>query len=487
MKKQYFRIFTLFAVAFFSLKSAPVTLTQNDFYPLHSTFYPFDFLNENAKEYEKGTTKTRINERMRFTISGFGQKADRARDQNKVDVPAGDVRGRWNMLGLLYGTAPSGQSLPSRLTTAAAATYQDGQRLDHENYSDVNDNLGHFSIPLKYRKVGARFGFHTRILQDFVVSVEGGLADIKQIYTSFNNTGAPSAVTTDSSGTTTAITINPQDIYGSNTPSGIDTDLATDRATIADQLMDPHELIFEDLGYDIKDFHTQGAEDCFISFLWRHNFHVNNALEEEVEYDDDEDDNWEEFIFTPFFKVTGILAIGKDQDPNLAFSIPFGNNGHHGVSLATGFSMDFYESIEFAFDAGTSHFFKREISGMRVPNDERQTGVFPFKTDVSYDPGKTWHFSVGMNAYRFMDKLSCYAQYLFVTHSKDTIKLLTQDAAFVPNILEDQTKYAIQAANFGFTYELSPHIKFGFAWQAPISRRGAYKTNTFVLTLAGTF
>ena len=164
-----------------------------------------------------------------------------------------------------------------------------------------------------------------------------------------------------------------------------------------------------------------------------------------------------------------------------------GNNGHHGVALLTGFSMDFYETVEVTWAAGTTHFFKRDIPEFYLPTDERQTGVFPFKTDVAYDPGKTWNFSFTMNAHQFLDKLSCYAQYLFINHSKDTITPITEDSAWKPAVLEDQTKWTVQAVNVGFNYHLSPNMRFGFAWQAPIARRGAYKTNTIGLTMAGTF
>ncbi|MFS8506730.1 MAG: hypothetical protein LVQ75_01185 [Candidatus Babeliales bacterium] len=477
MKKQLYSYLILVIFAYQTrIYSTTATITQHDFYPLHATLYPFDFLNEQRKAAIKGMTHHPMPERMRFCATAFGQKATLGRDQDKVECPAGDIHGRWNMVGLTYGTVPTGHTLPALLTAAAGQTYQDGQLLSHENYSDVNDHLGHFSIPLRYIKMGARFDFSVRIFSDIVLQVQTGIADIKQTHTKFLDQGDPLVYTT-------AIPV--QDIYGS---TAAPADLVADRATIANWLMDPHELIFEQMGLNIQDFHATGPEDVLLSLIWRHNFAINKPGS--YDQSDDEfnrDHEWSQFIMTPFFKVTGIVGIGKEKDQTKAFSIPFGNNKHNGVSIATGLSMDFYETIEFTWQAGASHFFKRDISGMYVPNDERQRGVFPFKTDVSYAPGKTWFFTCALNAYHFMEKLSFYTEYIYTSHAKDTVKLLTPDTAFKPHVLEDHTKWAVQAMNIGFNYDFSPYMKAGFTWQAPLVRRGAYKTNTLAVTLAGTF
>jgi hypothetical protein len=477
MKKKFYSYLLLVCCLYqIALFATVPTATQHDFYPLHATLYPFDFLHEQHKAEIKSMTRHAMPERIRFCATAFGQKATLGRDQDKTECPAGDIYGRWNMVGLTYGTVPTGKTLPVLLTAAAAQTYQDGQLLSYENYSDVNDHLGHFSIPLRYIKMGARFDFSVRIFSDIVLQVETGIDDIKQTHTKFLDQGDPLVYTT---------TIPVQDIYGN---TAAPADLVADRATIATYLMDPHELIFEQMGLNIQDFHATGPEDVFLSLIWRHNFVINKPVSyAQSDYEFNDNNEWSQFIMTPFFKVTGVIGIAKEKDNTKAFSIPFGNNKHNGLTISTGLSMDFYETIEFAWQAGASHFFKRDITNMYVPNDERQRGVFPFKTDVSYAPGKTWFFTCALNAYHFMDKLSFYSEYVYTSHSKDTITLKTPDSAFKPYVLEDQTKWAIQAMNIGFNYDFSPYMKAGFTWQAPLVRRGAYKTNTLAVTLAGTF
>lgn len=493
MEKKFLNIvFLLFAVSQ-SLQAAPPTITQNDFYPLHTTQYPFGFLNTNRKEFEKGNARQSIFERMQLTTSVYGQKATRGHNQDKVHdentdsnasdykdgVPIGDIYGRWNMLGLLYGSAPTGQTRAALLTTAAAQTYHDGQRLDHTNYSDSQDWLGHFTIPLEYRKMGARFQCATRVFNDVVLQLEGGITDIKQSYSKFTDLGRNKQETLEGA---------PQSVYGSSTTAIQAADVKTTINTIETNLMDIHDQVFSQMGLNIKDFHETAAEDVFVSLIWRHNHHVNVTDDDVVhDYEYENDEEWGKFVLTPFFKLTGIIGIGKERDNTKAFSIATGNNGHHGVNLTFGFGMDFYKSIEVTWEAGVTNCFKRRIAGLYVPTDERQTGVFPFKTDVDYEPGKTWHFSFAMNAHHFTDKLSCFAQYTFVNHARDSISLVTADSAFKPAVLEDVTKWSVQAANIGFNYDLSPHMAIGLTWQAPITRRGAYKTNAVMLSLIGTF
>ena len=87
-----------------------------------------------------------------------------------------------------------------------------------------------------------------------------------------------------------------------------------------------------------------------------------------------------------------------------------------------------------------------------------------------------------MNAYHFIDKLNIYAEYTYLNHGRNTVTLITPDNAFIPSRLEDDTNYKIQMANIGLNYDLSPNTTIGFLWQAPLSQRGTYKTNTFMLS-----
>ncbi len=490
------------------------TLTQNDFDPLESTQYRYGFLNENLKAVEKNITNTTLYERLKLTISPFAQKATRSRDDKKNETYAGNLHGPWNIIGLTYGNAPAGQTFsPTLLAARNNATYQDGTPINFNGYTDTQQNLGFFSVPLKYQKIGIRFGLETRILSDFVISVHGGLANIKQrpgisnadialtngdnstatsgnvpgpvvpigpfinrelrqLYTAATPPAVPAPPTTP------LYVVQLQDYYGTPTPGGgAIVSVVPDITTVETYLVQQYQKIFNEIGLNIAEFDETGPEDLYASFVWRHNFFINTDSAQE----------YAPFIMTPFLKIIASAAVGKEVDPSVAFSMPFGNNGHHAISVNTGFSMDFYETIEISWQAGATHFIKADVAGMFLPTDDFQQAIYPFKTNVTVAPGKTWFFSIGMNAYRFLDKLSFFGEYVYTAHSQDTITLLKQDSAFKPDRLISDTIWKIQAVNIGLNYELSPHLTFGAAWQAPITQQSAYKTNCIMLTLAGLF
>lgn len=454
-------------------------------FPPFSTKYHFDIMNSENKEVLKDKDIKGIFERAQFSSTFIGQKATTARDLNKVSVLAGDVHGRLNMVGLLYGDVPSGQNRPTILTdainlrlygldglSAADLLAQHGLVtadlvLGNDYFTDKTQKFGFFSLPVKYRKVAGRFKASVRILDDFVVTVQAGVADMKQTVTLYVDK------------TLTLTDDNYQDIYHGNILAN-SANFAIDRSVVETNLMDQYVQIFTALGVNGEDWQDTGAEDVSISLAWRHNIRINK---------DEDPKDWARFVLTPHFLLAGTFGAGQASDPDVLLSLPFGNNKHHAFHFAGGFNVDFYESVEVSFEAGATHFFDRTYT-TRVPTSEFQSVLFPYKTTVKVEPGATWHVSIGMNAHHFVDKLSMYALYTYVQHLTDTITIPTPPSPtnpFIPRKLEDQTLSKVQNARVGFNYDLSPNMTFGFLWQAPIAQRASYKATTIALSAIFTF
>lgn len=480
----------LLTCSIFPLYALNVTLNQNDPYQLHNSKYTLNFLSEHHREVEKGDSAHFCDERMRLSITPFAQKAQMATNRTSTmitdagttsiipgtitpgDVNAGDVWGRWNFLGLLYGTIPQRQTQPAILQNAAAQAYQDGQLLNYANYTDVKKELGFLSIPLRYRKLGIRFDYSVRLFSDLIVSMETGFASIKQMSSGPLNVGRIAITASATPGTNL---IKPSsDVYG----NGAFATLVPDQNTVETALIDPYLDVLAALGLDASAYNELAAEDTFVSCMWKHHFYANEELDEK---------DWPHFILTPFFKITGTIPTGKIKTQHKLFSLPSGNNGHVGVSMTTGFTLDFFDSIEIGWQAGAAHFFRQNIKGVYLPTHEYQSGIFPYKTDVSSKPGKTWFFSGGFNAYHFNDKLSCSLEYIFVNHQQDLITLLTPDAAFKPEKYAELTAWKVQSLAVGFNYDLSPHLCAGLSWQIPLDQVAAYKTSTLSCSIIGTF
>lgn len=443
-------------------------INQNDPYPQYSSEYPLSFLGIGYKENNKGRSATVEEETCHFSFAPFGQRALSAVNNQKNSLPSsssgtpnlGDLRGRWSMIGLLYGSIPQGETQPALLTAAAAQTYQDGQRLNNLNYKDINNQLGFFSVPLTYKKVGIRCEGQFRFARVFVLGVQAGFADIKQTTSPFQDQSSSAGPVSN--------------IYGN---TGNITDLKPDIGTVQQFLTDlpVAQQIFDQLGYNTRNFNKSGVEDLFVSLTWRDHIFFNTGKDKKKE--------WSSFCIMPFITLKGSFGVGDKKKTADLFGLPFGNNGHHSVQLSGGLSFDFTETLEMSTHFGGTHYFKRKITDMYVPTSKGQRGIFPYTADVNYEPGKSWFFTVGCNSHHFLDKLSMYAEYYFIQHEKDSITVINNDPAFVPSVLEDLTVFTVQGLNLGATYDLSENVCLGAVWQFPVNLRNAYETNTITANL----
>ncbi len=452
--------------------SAPVgllnafpTLNYNDAYPLYSTFYPSSILNVSRKESMKVENGgTGISEMFQFSLTPFGQKATLARDLEKNVAFLGDVRGPLNMMGLLYGNLPTGVIQPPLLQTAAAQIFQATPAITFADpdYTDETWQFGFFTQPLKYRKVGLRGQIAVRFY-DFVISVQGGVADLRQTFSEMNN----------QTNNTTSV---PGNVY----PAG--TIVSTpqwnqDQANCNQYLMEPYREIFKELGVSASTVQQAGQEDVTILLTWLHNFPVN------IHRDPEE---WSHFIFTPFIQFGASLAAAEATNIAKLYDLPLGNNKHNALQFNAGICLDFFETIELDIQGGVTHFYSR-TSLQRVPTSTLQSTLFPYVTNVKCSPGNSWFMAFGTNAYHFLDNLSAYVQYVYMAHLHDHNELVVPDPAFVPEQLDNISQFKVQLANFGFNYDISPNFSLGFGVQYPLARRGAYKAETFLLNLTLTF
>lgn len=421
---------------------------KNDPYPVFTTLQPHHYLNTYHTDDLKGWKTYFIRERFALSLSPFGQNADTGKNIKNEQVPLGDLEGRWYMLGLLFGATPQGQTLPPVLATARAAlfpTIPPGTPIDPQ-IIDPNEQFGYFSIPLTYRKRGLRVEFETMLCGDVGLQVQGGVADICQTVTAFNNL--------------TPNNFTPPQTFPNLTTANVNTFIMNQRKNIEQQL-----------GRDFGNFHQFSLEDIRLNLFWRHAYLINEYRE-----------SWPTFLLIPFVTVGFSGAVSKKRDYAFAFSVPFSNNDHNAFGAEGGLNFDFAETIEVGGHAGITYFFGKDISGFPVPTHECQSGIFPFTTDVSFHPGYNWHFGLKMNARHFLGKLSFYFQYVLINHQDDKITLKKPDPAFLPEILEARSTWKVQVANMAFNYDISPHISLGFLWQAPLSQRNAYRSSTVMFS-----
>lgn len=495
------------------------SLAKNDPYPMFTTLDPHEFLQTQDKLLLKGMIdqENYWKEHVSISVSPFSQSARCGKtfcgdsflgiDNRCVNNPCnrigrpvpielGDIAGRWNMLALLFGPVPQGQELPPLLQEAQTALFDGPPTIDDIAAIDPEQLFGCFSVPLKYKKQGVRFDFEANIYCDLCVGLQIGVADITQcvpqtfvMTTTINNT-------TDRNGTyydtrrlgfidLTCSAGDPCDNRpicpiptSSTTPPDCDgtfecTDLTAKAVQCA--LMNKLAGIADEIGLDIGSFDKTSIEDVRLRLYWRHAYPATRC-----------NDSANPLVI-PYFLLEGSLATGKKAQPYKAFSLPFGNNGSNSIAFTGGVNFDLPETVEFGMEAGFTHFFKEDFCDFRVPTFEGQTGIFPFSTAVSVQPGNNWHFAAKMSAYHFLECLSFWFQYVIVHHQRDNICLKNPDPAFLPHVLEERSAFQSQLGNFALNYDITPYISIGFLWQAPFVQRNSYRSTTYLFSVNSFF
>jgi hypothetical protein len=364
------------------------------------------------------------------------------------------------MIALLFGAFPKGVTTypggPTGFLSTAfanllcssddpAVCLTEQGHFNNERFIDPEQLFGYFSFPLKYRKRGVRFEMAARFYKNFGIRIQTGFSQIRQV-----REGTVDLTT----GTFEGLSAEDVDLY----------------------LMDQLDNIACQMGINLCNFIETSMEEVRFNLFWRQAFEINKEAESD----------WVRFLLIPYCEVAGSVSPGKSQNYSQLFSVPFGNNTHPSTGLTAGINFNFLETIEIGGEVAWTHFFAKD-SCRPIPNSKFQTNLFPFKTNVSIQPGDNWHFCARMAAYHFIDKLSMFFEWYVLDHQQDHICLKEPDPAFLPGVLECTTSFKVKLGNAGFNYDLSPNIGVGFLWQIPFSQRNAYRSSTLMAGFNLTF
>lgn len=484
-------ILLLSTVALFCVSlQGSTNLINSDPIPLYSAEYPFDFVSMWEREYYRGLDDTPHYERFAISISPFRQTADQGRDIYKNRVEIGDIRGRWNMLGIFYPTDTPGtlneadpcDVLPELgLQLVGSGTCIGVEYICDPTFtcssvvnpslSDPKKQVGFFSIPIAYRRYGVRFQLDLRLFAGFGLRVQTGVADVTQTVTAWND------LTLTSTGTAL--------VGDCSVPGCIDSTLNC-KKLISQSIMDQRELIAKKLNVSIRDYQKTGMEDTRIDLFWQGVYPINAEC-----------DGWPYFLFVPYVSFEAVIPTSDCIDPRCLFAVPLGNNGHTGLGFLAGMDFDFIDSIEIGIQGGFTRFNTRRYHQVPVPTSELQAGIFPFKADYDLSPGTNWEFTANMKAHYFLDRFSAFLQYQVVNHNKDCFTNVAmrdcscQLSDTVPPALtkkmRELSEWRVHVFNVSLTYDISPHCSFGLLWQAPVSRTNAYRSSTVLWSVIGRF
>lgn len=469
------------------LEARTTSAFNQDVYPIFTTKEPRFLLNKAIAFYKEEDDRSyqELRDHVELHIAPFGITADRGRTSNGLlpfevtedgfpdnlptgfssrFVPLGDLKGRTNLIALLFGAEPAHQNLPPVLQTAKQIIFGpilDGNgNIDDADYIDPQENLGCESIYFKYSKRGIRFSLDGRFSKDFGGSIELGVVSAKHSLQKIVDKTKHKDENADDFNPTVPQTVPPK----------IDDSI---KEKVQGYLADEFFTILSELDQVLTDNTSRTSiESVECSLFWRHVFELM------PEYDD-----WLNVLLIPYIEGTATVSPGAKKRPFVVYDPVFGNNQHSAVGFTAGLYIDFIETIYIETAFGYMHFFSHDFDNVPVPTSPYQINLYPFSTDISVKPGANWHFAFKMGCDQFVEKLSCYVEYVMIEHKKNSVKLRTDDSAFFPGALEESSPFKVKLCNISISYAFSPNASVGFLWQVPISQRNAPKSTMIMLSL----
>ncbi|MBU4269841.1 hypothetical protein KJ644_02715 [Candidatus Dependentiae bacterium] len=459
------------------------TLMYNQYDPF--AYHTIQGTNKYYKKIESGSIEAGLH------ISPFYQTTSHARNKEGEKTPEGDIFGWWNMAGLFYGRnnaqtliSASSTIKPFALEQAVGgdqpyipdATTQgyyprlsdawrvlDNQRENNPPVSDFDekDLVYDYTLSSSFNSSAYKAKMPTTYVDTEKMGIRLELNFVSKIGLGLNiKTGLVDYRTTPSFGL----------------PAGVDdTDMVYKYLTKYEKM----DAICKELGLDIASRQEINLEDTFVQLYYRDAFKLMDRDDEHV------------VNLVPYLAVGAWLPTGKEKNPDVAFSLPTGNNGFWGITVDGSINFDIPDAVQLGVGGGFAHFFKRTLNNQRIANDKNQQGIFPWKARVTIDPGVSWYFNASVYAPYFIDDFSAYLDVIYLKHHRDEIKMNESDSSrnayFLPEINEKNAEWRSTMFQGGVNYEFTPGLQVGLGFQTHMNGRLVYRNTTIMGTISFIF
>lgn len=402
---------------------------------------------------------------LEFITSPYYQHSYKALNKERKGVPLGDMHGRANMLGLLLGFKNSAGSAylndkykldDATNNTVLHKAYEniyvvtDGKKyLDKKDmsadpgYQDLNKKEGHLSSLLDYERVGVRGMVNYSLDAGLGFCLKGGVAQyrVKPVYTA-----------------------NPETELTGDLLDAINNNLMT---SVQIRKIEK-ELNIKILG----EIEESGFEDASAELYWRRPYKLKDSEGDLVA------------LAIPYIGVGAIIPVADKKVSGSTWSQSLGNNGFYGITGTVEVAFDFPGMVKISV-GGTGTFFEEQDMGLQhVPTSQYQQILYPWKTTVTKRLGNQWKVYGAMRANQFVENMNAYFDFQYIINERDKVTLTGKDKAFfLPQKLADESYSDAQLFSFGLDYEITEHLKFGFAVQSLFTGKHAWKTTTVLGSL----
>ncbi|MBT4594303.1 hypothetical protein HOD08_00280 [bacterium] len=414
---------------------------------------------------------------IEFNISPYRHRIKNAYDKFGKQTRLGNMLGKWNWLGILYGTeipvSGVGTSTAYNETTKAhyvhlttqprlyAARDNLGTMTSTARPDPALETSGFYDVDYQLERLGVRGSVCVDVMDGIQLSVRGGICDYR-ITPSYND---PFDITKNT------------DFTSSSDPT------VGHHADILTYMMKPdyREDIAKELGINMESYRKVVAEDVTALLSARQTMFLKSKTGDEV------------VKFCP--RVTGgiIMPTGQLKDQDIIHSMSTGNSDVMGGVVEAAIDLDFVNTVEFSVCGGYTFFSTSTASRtVRVPNDRAQSGIYPWKCPVKIKRGDTWHLNVAMKARDFIKGAHFFCDYSWIVHRRDEITLngtATENEFFTiaPAKMAEESEWRNDMFHVGLLFDVTPDLNIGIG--AQVSRGGihSYRTHTMIGTVGFTF
>ncbi len=493
--------FVVCCLASQTLEGYLTRLTNNDPYPLFASSDPYEFLARCYKNDLEDYCEPCNAGCFRMAFSGFRQSALAGTDMEEVeDTPLGDLKGRWNMIGLFYDPNAadvliSGLDLVTSFTSCITDSPLNINLLTDPAGADPKQQFGFLSVPILYRKYGSRFIGEFALPCGFSLELRGGLVQVWQepkfVDLSCTATGQTCPVR-DCTGTDNTIqnfpnscppvnTLSEQGVTATNCVNAnccIDVPRCECKTLVIDKIIKRKDLIEDLLGFKADEslftsapFVQTGLEDTEINVNWLQLFPVNKGRAD-----------WPFFVLMPFASFGITIPTGTRVNKANLFALPTSNNGHWSYGGNFGMTIDFVDAFTIGGELGFTGFTPRVYNRFPAPTQQLQSGVFPEIVSMRVSPGFNWHAAVYFGSYRFLDRFSAWGQYAVISHQRDHFQLVSRtfhpdNTPILFDKLKQESSFRVHYVNVALNYEISPNCQLGVVWQIPVFQQNAYRSS----------
>lgn len=417
---------------------------------------------------------------LAIAVVPYYQYAKNAKNSKNAKVSLGDRGGFLNMLGLLINDDPSSYGTGHKFAdltdetvlhtayktihTHVAETPADaiflGSTYEPLDSSDTRVNWGKYTTSTNFSRIGARLSLDYCFFNGVAISLLGGVAEY-----SFKQPVYTANPTFDSGG------VASNAAFAGSPPAFLADVIQPKLMSQARQ-----KEIGTMLGIDFTGGKDTGVEDTTVELSWRKG----------IAFKDQEGD----LVLTaiPLVALSATLPTAEKKVVGKLFDVALGSDGFYGFTGLAEVSFDFPGMLKVGFGGSGTFYTEDAIGKQFVPTSEYQVGIYPWQVAITKRPGALWKAYTTVKAENFLDYLSCYVTYMYLSHQKDSITVTgAGKASFLGDKLGKEGAYTAQLIDFGFEYEVTSALRFGVAVQSVFSGSNVWKTTTFAGSLSFVF